>query len=169
MSVGLIARDTGPILHLHEASGLELLSLMGSVHIPPGVERELNCLIHDWSTARPVWMRVLELEGDFSDQATFWTESGLLHKGESEALALALQLKVPWFLTDETSARVLAKSFHLQAHGSLGIVLWAAAHGHLDRQESLIRLEALFESSLWVSPAIRAEAREAWNRIYSSS
>lgn len=93
----------------------------------------------------------------------------VLHLHESEALALALQLHAQWYLTDDTSARELARSVRVEAHGSLGVVLWAAAHGLLDRQQSAARLDALLASSLWVAPTIRREARRALEQIFSPS
>ena len=161
--------DTGPVLHLHEAESLDLLLFVGSVWIPPAVDQELVRLVGEWPARRPCQLRVLELETRSADQAAGWIASGLLHRAESEALALALQLKAQWYLTDDTAARELAKSLRVEAHGSLGVVLWAAAHGHLDPPQSVIRLEALFASSLWVSPSVREEAREALKRIRSSS
>ncbi len=85
--------DTGPLLHLHEAGALVLLSPIHSVLVPPAGEQELGRLIGNWPIYRPGWLRVVELESASLQQATQWTASGLLHRGESEALALALQLK----------------------------------------------------------------------------
>jgi predicted nucleic acid-binding protein len=79
---------------------------------------------------------------------------------------LAIQVKAHWYLTDDAAAREMSKAAGIEAHGSLGVVLWAAAHGQLDQQESIVRLEALFASSLWVAPAIQTEAREALRNIY---
>jgi len=52
-------------------------------------------------------------------------------------------------------------------HGSLGVVLWSAGQGHVDRAAAIHRLEALFQSSLWVSVRVREEARQALDRICS--
>lgn len=153
----------------HEANALDLLSLLGSVWVPPAVDRELIRLVGNWPTHRPRQVQVVDLEPISAGQAAQWAAAGLLHAAESEALALALQLKAHWYLTDDTSARELAKSFRVEVHGSLGVVLWAAVHGHLDRQQSTTRLEALLTSSLWVSSSIREEAREALKQIHSSS
>ena len=161
--------DTGPILHLHEASALDLLLLVGAVWVPSGVDRELTRLVGDWPTHRPRQLQVVELEARAAEQAAQWAAAGLLHAAESEALALALQWKADWYLTDDTAARELARSLGVEAHGSLGVVLWAAAHGHLNRQQSAARLEALFSSSLWVSSSVRDEAREVLKQIHSAS
>jgi len=169
VSAAPVVCDAGPILHLHEAGALELLALTGPVNIPPEVDRELRRLMSDGFVEKPAWIRVVGLEDTLAAQATLWRSCGLLHAGESEALELALQLKADWFLTDDNSARVFATSLRIEAHGSLGVVLWAAAHAHLTPAESLARLEALFGSSLWVSPSVRTEAREALKRIHASS
>jgi hypothetical protein len=109
------------------------------------------------------------LEASAAEQATQWTAAGLLHAAESEALALALQLNAHWYLTDDTAAREFAKSLGVEVHGSLGVVLWAATHGHLSPEKSAARLEALFSSSLWVSSSVRETARAALKQIHSSS
>ena len=49
----------------------------------------------------------------------------------------------------------------MEVHGSLGIVLWTAAQAHVSRHEAATILDGLAASSLWISPAIRAEARRA--------
>ncbi|MBI4661310.1 MAG: DNA-binding protein [Verrucomicrobia bacterium] len=161
--------DTGPVLHLQEAEALDLLSLIDSVYVPWAVDRELMRLVGDWPAHRPRQLQVVELETGSAEQAAHWTAAGLLHRAESEALALAHHVKAHWYLTDDTAARELAKSLGVEAHGSLGLVLWAAAHGHLSRLRSAARLEALFGSSLWVSPSIREQARDALKRIHSPS
>ena len=48
---------------------------------------------------------------------------------------LVRQLKADWFVTDDTAARVLATTLGIEVHGSLGILLWAAA-AHLDGDEA---------------------------------
>lgn len=169
MNPGGIVCDTGPVLHLHEAGALTLLRWTGLVHIPPAVDLELRRLISQWTEERPAWIQVIGLEHGFFEQATQWQKAGFLHTGESEALALALQLQARWMLTDDTSARVLAKSLGVEAHGSLGVVLWAASHHHITQQQSVNHLEALFRSSLWVSASVRQEARETLKRIHVTS
>jgi predicted nucleic acid-binding protein len=69
-------------------------------------------------------------------------------------------------LTDDAAARLLAQNLGLEVHGSLGIVLWAAAVGHRNRTDSEITLERLASSSLWLSPKILAEARTALDQLF---
>lgn len=169
MTPKIVVCDTGPILHLHEANALDLLSLPETTMVPRAVETELIRLIDGWALNRPEWLRICDLPVHSSRRAEVWNDSGLLHHGESEALALALQLEATWYLTDDGAAREMAKALHVEVHGSLGVVLWAAAKGHLNQEKCLAKLDALFQSSLWVSPAVQKEARAALNRIFSPS
>ena len=102
----------------------------------------------------------------YAVQAMEWQESGLLEAGEAEAIALAHQLSATWLLTDDAAARVFATAVGVEVHGSLGIVLWAAASGHLSREEADAALDRLAHSSLWISARVLAEARAALERLF---
>ncbi|HBL30165.1 MAG TPA: hypothetical protein DD490_25295 [Acidobacteria bacterium] len=162
-----IACDTGPLLHLREAGSLALLGRAGRVHIPPAVQSEL--LTHDprWAVERPAWVEIVPLVPVFATTASVWLRAGLLDRGEAEALALASQLKADWFLTDDTAARTLAQQQGQEVHGSLGIVLWAAATGGLDAAGAAEALAALSRSSLWISAKVLAEAKAALKRMFA--
>ncbi|HMB53033.1 MAG TPA: hypothetical protein VKU40_06950 [Thermoanaerobaculia bacterium] len=151
-----VVSDTGPILHLHEANALHLLTAAGEVLIPPAVDRELTRLIPNWAPPDGLDCRPLSSAG--RKRAEAWTESGLIDPGEASAVVLAEELSADWFLTDDTAARVVAGGLGLEVHGALGVVLWAAAVGRLDRDAATATLRQLFESSLWVSPRVRTEA-----------
>jgi predicted nucleic acid-binding protein len=89
-----------------------------------------------------------------------------LEAGEAEAIALARQLSAAWFLTDDAAARVFAAALGLEVHGSLGVVLWAAARKHLSHEEAAAALDRLAHSSLWISAQVLAEARAALERLF---
>jgi predicted nucleic acid-binding protein len=75
---------------------------------------------------------------------------------------LALQLKADWLLTDDAEARQFAETLGLEVHGSIGLLLWAVAWGHLsNRKKAYESLDALANSSLWVSERVLREARKA--------
>lgn len=158
--------DTGPVLHLHEAHALHLLSLTGDVAIPLAVESELTRLIPTWAEQSPASFERRMLDEAGRREADVWSEAGLLDSGESEAVALAREIGADWFLTDDTAARVVAERLGLEVHGSLGVVLWAAAVGHLERSEANQTLRDLFRSSLWVSPRVRSQALRALDAIF---
>ena len=162
-----IVSDTGPLLHLQEAGSLDILQTAGSTVVPPGVHAE--SVDHDpfWAEHWPHWIAVAALEPKFAAIASHWLQAGLLDPGEAEALSLAIQIKADWLLTDDAAARLIAEQQGLEVHGSLGVVLWAAASGHLQRAEAERALEALFSSSLWVSPRVREEALAALRQLFA--
>ena len=90
-----------------------------------------------------------------------------MEAGEAEAIALACQLSAAWFLTDDAAARVFAASLGLEVHGSLGLVLWAAARKHLGHEEAAAALDRLAHSSLWISARVLAEAQAALDRLFA--
>jgi hypothetical protein len=46
-----------------------------------------------------------------------------LHRGEAEAIALALEIKADWLLMDEREGRAVARQLGLQVTGVLGVLL----------------------------------------------
>lgn len=161
-----IVCDTGPLLHLREAGILSILGRAGRVHIPPAVQSEI--LAHDprWAVERPAWVDIVPLEPAFAAEASNWLRAGLLDQGEAQALALASQLTADWFLTDDTAARMLAQRQRQEVHGSLGIVLWAAATGVLSANAAEA-LGALSRSSLWISAKVLTEAAAALQQLFT--
>ena len=161
-----IVSNTGPLLHLSEAQSLDLLQQAGEVFIPPFVAIEAHRYLPAWHTSPPSWITIVELLESTLKEAEAWQQVGLLDRGEAEALALARQHQADWFLTDDTAARVLAESLGIETHGSLGLLLWAAATKHLNREESEQKLDALAASSLWISASVIAEARAALDSLF---
>jgi predicted nucleic acid-binding protein len=144
-----------------------LIGAAGSVTIPPTVYSELGSHDAFWLEERPAWLHLIELESSSSKAASRWITGGLLDPGEAQALALALQVSADWLLTDDAAARLVAQQHGVEVHGSLGVVLWASAVGHLNRTEAEATLEALSRSSLWISARVLEEARAALSQIFS--
>jgi len=164
-----LVADTGPLLHLHEAGALHLLPMMGEIHLPSLVLAELRAHAPAlWPGLPPIWATSRVLPTELQQQADAWQRAGLLHGGEAEALALATSLKADWFLTDDAAARLVAESLGLEVRGSLGVVLWAAAHRLVSRSEAEAHLAGLERSSLWLSPRVRSEARNALVQLFSA-
>jgi predicted nucleic acid-binding protein len=165
----LVVSNTGPLMHLSQAQSLDLLRLLGAIHTPPAVATEAARHISAWAPAPPAWINITSLQPAHASQAQAWEKAGLLDWGEAEALALTRQLNADWFLTDDTAARVLAASLGIEVHGSLGIVLWAAATGHLNRSEAEAALSGLAASTLWLSARVLQEAKDVLDRIFPVS
>lgn len=158
--------DTGPIIHLKEAGLLKLLQETGKICIPQMIETELSEIDPLWKKQRPDWILVDPLSANEIKQAESLVLSGLLDFGEAEAIILAKKLNPKWFLTDGTEARVLANSLGMEVHGSLGVVLWSAAVGHLSYVESKKALDRLSKTSLWISKDILLQAQEALKLMF---
>ena len=98
-----------------------------------------------------------------------WVNAQVFHVGEAEALAYARETQADLFLTDDTAARTMGEPFGIQVRGSLGVVLFAAASGHLDKAECLQTLDDLeTQSTLWMSAKVKAAARQAVSQIFGS-
>ncbi|WP_176226735.1 DUF3368 domain-containing protein [Candidatus Hakubella thermalkaliphila] len=120
-----------------------------------------------WQTQKPKWVQVNVLALPHAPQAAAWQQTGFLDVGEAEAIALARQLTADWLLTDDAAARVFAQLLGVEVHGSLGIVLWAAAVGHLQRGDAEATLDRLEQSSLWISAAVLEEAKAALDKLFT--
>jgi predicted nucleic acid-binding protein len=162
----LVVSDTGPLLHMGEADALLFLTWTGEVSIPKAVEREMTQQDPLWQSQRPAWIHVQDLAGPYKVEAAAWGQAGLLGSGEAEAIALARQVKAHWLLTDDAAARLFAQTLGIEVHGSVGIVLWAAAVGRLNRADTEAALDRLAQSSLWISPKVLTEARAALAHLF---
>jgi predicted nucleic acid-binding protein len=161
-----VVSNTGPLLHLQEAQLLSLLEQVGQLYIPKAVDLEMVQYDQDWCDHKPGWIVAATVSAAHDTQAAQWQQVGLLHPGEAEAIALTRELGADWFLTDDGAARVFAVSLGLEVHGSLGIVLWAAAVGHLSREGAESALNRLMQSSLWISARVLAEAHAALDQLF---
>lgn len=134
----LVVSNTSPILNLAIVDQLALLhQQFGEILIPNGVLGELK-----FDQQRPGsetireailagWIQVREVTNQPLTQLLKQT----LDQGESEAIALAIELKANWLLIDEREGRKVAKSLGLKVTGILGVLLRAKQAGEL---ESLI-------------------------------
>jgi len=166
----VVVSDTGPLLHLHQVGAEHLLAHLGHVQVPPAVWRELQRLAPGFTVNRmPEWLSESQLSASASLQARQWVSARILHAGEAEALACAWEIQAAMFLTDDTAARTLGESLGIQVRGSLGVILHAAACGHLDQTTCLQLLDGLEKrSTLWMSAKVKAAARQAAVRIFAN-
>mgnify|MGYP001209389606 CR=1 FL=1 len=162
-----IVCDAGPIIHLYEANCLQLLRQTGNLCLPQRVFHEVQTTLQ-LKESWPDWLRVIPLSPHEQREAAMWKKSGDLHDGEAEALVLARRKKADWFLTDDSATRLFVSLLGMEVHGSLGVILWNAAHRHLSRSETEQALTGLEASSIWLSRRIYQEARQALDDIYAT-
>jgi len=125
----IVVSDTSPILALHHLGLVSILgTLFAKVVVPPAVEREL-------ASPRPKVGNVDIADFDFIEVAAPHDADRLkrflrsLDIGESEALALALEIGAQAILIDEVAGRAAATECGVLPIGTLGILLRAKARG----------------------------------------
>jgi predicted nucleic acid-binding protein len=161
----IIVCDTGPLLHLSEAGAIHLLSLAGEILIPSLVAVEFEANAQGWRL--PQWIKVVDLEKSARQKVEKWVKASQINAGEADATGLALHELADWLLTDDAKARHFAESTGLEVHGSIGIVLWSVATGHiLDKGLAIKLLDNLSNSSLWISERVLQEARNAMDTLF---
>jgi predicted nucleic acid-binding protein len=81
-----------------------------------------------------------------------------LHSGEQEALHLCVEFGDCLLLTDDTAARLAAKSLGVQAHGTLGLLVRAIRKQSRSKPDVLMLLRDIpMRTSLHIRPALLAE------------
>ncbi|WP_411726893.1 hypothetical protein [Methyloglobulus sp.] len=81
-----------------------------------------------------------------------------LHVGEQEALHLCAEFGDCLLLTDDTAARLAAKSLGIAARGTLGLLIRAIRRQCLTKTEVLVLLrEVPHRTTLHIRPALLAE------------
>lgn len=166
--MNVVVTDTGPLLHLHQAGAIHLLAHLGQVQMTPAVWSEFQRHAPDFAMkALPAWLSLCQPSSSALLQANQWVNAQILHAGEAEALAHARETQADLFLNDDTAARTLGESLGLAVRGSLGVVLYAAAAGHLDKATCLQTLDDLERrSTLWMSAKVKAAARQAVEQMF---
>jgi predicted nucleic acid-binding protein len=135
----IIVSDTTPISELAKVDHLDLLpKLFGKVVIPQGVFDELQVgehpaakLVHDLS-----WLEVVTVNNQ--QLVRELQQSFKLDLGESEAIALAEEIRASQLLIDERAARKVAMARKLPLIGTVGILLLAKRRGLLDSVKDVL-------------------------------
>lgn len=128
----IIVSDTTPLHYLILIGHTELLpNLFGEIIIPEAVFAEMShertpAAVFDWMKNLPPWIRVKT-----PSSATTESIKGL-GKGETEAIALALEEKADALLMDDKKAIREARNNGLVVITTLGILELAAIKGLID-------------------------------------
>ncbi|WP_337175551.1 hypothetical protein [Paludisphaera sp.] len=132
--------DTTPLnyLILIEAEGV-LPSLFTTVYITPAIVSEMSHhrapdVVRAWVRSLPPWVVV---------EAPTRIDPGLppnLHRGEAEALSLAMETGPDWVLLDDRSARRAARDRGMSIAGTPNLLEEAAVRGLLAIEDAIDRL-----------------------------
>ncbi|HEY2157396.1 MAG TPA: DUF3368 domain-containing protein, partial [Isosphaeraceae bacterium] len=151
-----VVSDTSPLRALANLGLLGLLhDLYSEVIVPPSVEKELANAPRGQSPVNLDEHPFLQVRSA-SDKAVVAAFLEDLDLGESEALALALEIRADLILIDETAGRDRAKQVGLSAIGVLGVLLEAKRSSFIgDLLPLLDQLQD--EYRFYLTPQVRAE------------
>ena len=127
--MSLVVSDTSPIRGLTHLGRLDLLrTLFGEVLIPPAVERELRRATRRFAPLDVELLKSLTIRSPSNSVLVSKLAEGL-DAGESEAIALALEVGAESVLLDERRGRAAARRLGLVPVGILGLLLQAKTLG----------------------------------------
>lgn len=130
----IVVSNTSPLTSLAAIGRLELLKLLhGEIHIPQAVFDELHADQKLWPGAREVAAAEWIVKHRLLQRHLALALGQQLGPGESEALALAVELKADLVLLDEKDGRAAAAELGLRLTGVCGILLRAKAKGDIER------------------------------------
>ena len=132
----IVLSDTSTITNLYQVDRLDLLrSLYGTIIIPPAVRRELYRIEGQQAEIDKLgWIQT-----EYPKNQSLITELlEDLDLGESEAIALAIELKADYLIIDEYKGRAIADKKGVKIVGLLGVLIAAKRNGHLQAVKPLI-------------------------------
>ena len=121
-SSALVVADAGPLIHLDELDALDVLSDFNEILVPNAVWLEVQ---HHRPLALKHKKRKLIRQSTppVIVQIKALTSLYTLHHGEREALTLCLKNNIRLLITDDTAARLAAKSLDIATHGTIGLLI----------------------------------------------
>ncbi|MEW6752823.1 MAG: DUF3368 domain-containing protein [Candidatus Latescibacterota bacterium] len=142
-----VVADTSPLIALHQIGLLWLFeALYRRVLIPPAVASEVAPSL----PALPGFVRVQPLTKPVPYEAL----GTPLGDGESEAIALALEIGADGIVLDELRGRAVAQRLKLKVVGTLGVLRSAKLSGYIPEVRGPV--DALKTARFWVEPGLVA-------------
>ena len=140
-----VISDTGLLIHLSEIDLIKALDAFKEIYIPEEVNNELKRNRIDKNVFNNV--KIANLGPKFKDVAEIMVNKFSLDLGEAQAIALSLQEKADYFLTDDLGARTVANAHNIEAHGTVGIILRAFREKIINKKLALEKINELYTSS----------------------
>ena len=144
-----IIADTSCLILLDKISELALLKILfGEIVITSIIASEFGNPLPDWI--------VIQSPVNMNYQHILQTS---LDIGEASAIALAVELKNPLLILDDTKARRIASELKINYTGILGILIEAKLSGKIKLIRPLI--EKIKETNFYLSPTIEKKIYDA--------
>jgi predicted nucleic acid-binding protein len=157
----IVVSDTSPLNYLVILDAIHILpQLFGEIHVPTEVMDELKrsaapARVRNWANTPPVWLHI-------SSPTTAITTSVRLDAGETQAIALAVELHADTILIDDRKGRQVAEEHGFSAVGTLAILEFAAERKLLDLKQTFdaLRLTNFYIADEYFTAALeRVTAR----------
>lgn len=147
----VIIADTSSLIALHDIGELEILKqIYTQITIPTEVAEEFQDDVPNWIIIENVQdrdkIKLLKLE---------------LDKGESSAIALAMEQEESLLIMDEKKGRKVAKQIGLKIIGVLGIFMKAKELGLIEKVGPI--LDKLEEAEFWISQRLKDQILKRMN------
>ena len=153
--MAVVVSDTSPLRALAQLSKLDLLRTMFTeVFVPPGVIGELRSPRRNFASLDLGSLPYVKVQAP-TDRALIGELEQQLDAGESQAIALAIELNAHMLLIDEATGPREAKRRGIPVTGVLGILRDAKLAGHISTVRRLID-ELITGQGFFVSDALRS-------------
>jgi len=153
-----IVSNSSPLINLAIIGRLEFLkSKFSEILVPQAVWQEVVFEGMGKPGAKEVeqteWIKVK----DIKDKLLVTSLAQHLDDGESEAIALALEIGADLLLLDERDARETAEAFGLDVLGTIGMLIWAKRKGQIPNLKA--ELDRLINiAGFWISKELYKRA-----------
>ena len=147
----IVVSNASPIIFLWKIKKLDsLFRLYKTVYIPKKVFEDLSKQEDDYFKSYLPYFKIEKIEGKLL--------SFQLHKGESEAINLAIRKKADLILLDDKKARIVAKSMGIRIKGTLGLLLTFLDKKFIAYNEFKILLDNLINANFRIDITLYKEA-----------
>lgn len=160
-----VTLDAGPIIHLDEINSLHLLLDFKRLILPDAVWREVA--YHRPSVFKNRDINFEKINAVFDEDILSVCKLFCLDTGELEAIALCSQYPDSILLTDDASARLVAKTLGKRAHGTIGVLIRAIRRRRITPHEAIGKLEEIPQkSTLFIRRSLLREIIEEVKREF---
>jgi predicted nucleic acid-binding protein len=157
----IVVSNTSPIINLAAVGRLELLQqLYGTIVIPQAVYHEIAVRGSGQPGASEIQTYAWFERHHVRDAALVQRFEHHLDAGESEAIALTIEIGADQLLLDERRGRVIARRHGVSVVGLLGVLLVAKQQGFLDTIRPVLN-ELRTEAGFWIAPELFTQVLES--------
>ena len=148
-----VVADTSVLIALSRIGRLNLLRhLFTTVMVPRAVAEE-------YGVPLPEWIKVWGVRNDLLIEVLL---TAPIHKGEAEAIALAIEKGADMVLLDDKKARGIARDLGLKVMGTLGTLILAKKWGIMDDLDR--EINELVKTSFYLSQDLVEKALDIARR-----